>query len=114
MTVHFCRNVRALQRMRHLQAIMLLTEDIPDRFLFLSSDHGLSVNERIVLNVLLCNAGEVVERERLMCALYSDEGSWPTSNTLQVFVNRLRKKLKGKVHIEAITRVGYRIYPTES
>lgn len=101
MTIKFCSGTAQLQSMRRLRLMTL--PPIPDL--------DLTTNEHIIFGVLYANLGDVVTRDQLMCALYSDEGPWPRSNVLQVLTGRLRAKVKGAYFIDAIPGVGYRMDP---
>lgn len=67
----------------------------------------LSPNEFALLHALLLNVGRVVTRERLEQSLYRWEGG-AGSNTLEVFLHRLRKKI-GAQTVRTVRGVGYMI-----
>ena len=54
----------------------------------------------------LMNRGGVMPRERLLEALWDDEGRYIDDNTLSVHMSRLREKI-GAEHIRTIRGVGY-------
>lgn len=67
----------------------------------------LSGREWAVLDVLLARPEAIVSKAQIEEALYAF-GSEVESNTVEVYVSRLRKKL-GKDHIVTIRGVGYRL-----
>ncbi|MGD1885764.1 MAG: response regulator transcription factor [Cohaesibacteraceae bacterium] len=79
------------------------------------TDNGLAVRltaqEYRVLAYLLTNAGKVVSRTELTEHIY-DQDFDRDSNTIEVFVGRLRKKLSANI-IETVRGMGYRIQPPE-
>jgi two-component system OmpR family response regulator len=68
---------------------------------------GLSARELAVLEILMLKAGRVVNKEQIMerlCNWEDDIGD----NAIEVYVHRLRKKLKGSdVQIRTIRGLGY-------
>ena len=68
---------------------------------------ALTQKEWALLRMLATRAGRIHTRESLQDALYGfdDEAD---SNTLEVFISRLRKKL-GRQHIETVRGLGYRL-----
>ncbi|WP_284338036.1 response regulator transcription factor [Comamonas sp. NoAH] len=67
----------------------------------------LTPKEWALLRVLASRPGQIFTRERLQEALYQwDESS--DSNTLEVFISRLRRKL-GSALIETVRGTGYRL-----
>ncbi|WZL73002.1 response regulator transcription factor [Clostridiaceae bacterium 35-E11] len=71
----------------------------------------LTPNECKILSVLIRNHDKVVNRTRLMKALWEDE-SFVDDNTLTVNVNRLRRKLETiglEAYIKTIKGEGYRL-----
>lgn len=68
----------------------------------------LSSKELAVLEVLMRQCGKTVPRERLHDTLYDMERD-VVSNTLEVFVSHLRKKL-GNHTIQTLRGVGYRLH----
>lgn len=111
MTILYCKNVTALQHMRRLQMAQLLSLPLDTSLNSFEFDgvSTLTINELIVFRVLLCNLNHAVDRDRLMCAVYSDEGPWPDSNVLQVFVGRIRGKLGSQIEILPVRGVGYQM-----
>lgn len=71
--------------------------------------------ERMLLNVLLARRGQVVPRRELERTLYP--AGRPRSNTLEVFVGRLREKTVDTFIIKTVRDIGYQIdlapYPVE-
>ncbi|SDL94877.1 two-component system, OmpR family, response regulator [Oryzisolibacter propanilivorax] len=68
---------------------------------------ALTAKEWALLRVLATRAHRVHTREALQDALYG-WGDESDSNTLEVFISRLRKKL-GREHIETVRGLGYRL-----
>lgn len=68
---------------------------------------NLSLREWIILEVLLHNRGNVVSKSRLEDRLYSFDAD-VESNTIEVYVSRLRKKL-GRSSVETLRGLGYRV-----
>jgi two-component system, OmpR family, response regulator len=68
---------------------------------------GLSGREWAVLDTLLSRPGAIVSKVRIEEALYAF-GSEVESNTVEVYVSRLRKKL-GRDHVVTVRGVGYKI-----
>ncbi|WP_163102487.1 response regulator transcription factor [Peribacillus alkalitolerans] len=77
----------------------------------------LTYKESRLLECLLKKAPHIVSRDSLFEALWDDEG-WVDENTLNVNVNRVRKKLASELMlddcIETIRGAGYRLYKKES
>jgi len=67
----------------------------------------LTQKEWALLRVLAMRPDRIHTRESLQNALYSDEDE-ADSNTLEVFVSRLRRKL-GRDHIQTLRGLGYRL-----
>lgn len=67
----------------------------------------LSLREWIILETLLQRRGSVVSKSRLEDRLYSFDAE-VESNTIEVYVSRLRKKL-GRDSVETLRGLGYRI-----
>jgi len=65
--------------------------------------------EAIILELLKQRAGEVVTSQQIAEALYAGREKLPTSNTIQVFVARLRKRLNATMQITTLYRQGYRL-----
>jgi two-component system OmpR family response regulator len=72
----------------------------------------LTSHEYKVLEYLMHHPGKVVSRTELTEHLY-DQDFDRDSNTIEVFVGRLRKKL-GVDLIETVRGMGYRVGPEES
>jgi two-component system OmpR family response regulator len=68
---------------------------------------ALSGREWAVLDTLLSRPGAIVSKAQIEEALYAF-GSEIESNTVEVYVSRLRKKL-GKDHVVTVRGVGYQI-----
>ncbi len=67
-----------------------------------------SNSERIILKVLLEQAGKVISRSDLIDYVRGGEGTRAYENKLDVLISGLRKKL-GKKFIETVKWVGYKI-----
>jgi len=67
----------------------------------------LSSREWAVLDALSSRVGAVVSKSQIEEALYAF-GSEIESNTVEVYVSRLRKKL-GRDHITTLRGIGYRL-----
>lgn len=79
------------------------------------ADLGLAPRERTVLEVLMREAGRVVAKRRIEHAL-SEYGDERSSNSVEVAVSRLRKKLDGhatRTALETVRGVGYLLRETE-
>ena len=70
---------------------------------------ALTQKEWALLRVLATRPGHIHTREHLQDALYGFDDA-ADSNTLEVFVSRLRRKL-GREHIETLRGLGYRLTP---
>ena len=70
---------------------------------------ALTSHEHKVLDYLLHRPGSVVSRTELTEHIYAQDFD-RDSNTIEVFVGRLRKKLPG-VSIETVRGLGYRLAP---
>lgn len=70
----------------------------------------LTAHEYRLLAYLMHHAGHVVSRQQLTEHLYAQDAD-RDSNTLEVFVARLRRKL-GAAAIETVRGLGYRMTPT--
>jgi two-component system OmpR family response regulator len=69
----------------------------------------LSVRELAVVELLLLRAGRVVTRQQIVDHLYGWEDA-SASNTIDVFIHRLRRKLEGcGVTIRTVRGMGYLI-----
>ena len=69
---------------------------------------ALTQKEWALLRVLATRPGRIHTRENLQDALYG-WGDETDSNTLEVFISRLRRKL-GRTHIETLRGLGYRLH----
>ena len=68
---------------------------------------SLTQKEWALLRVMATRPERIHTRERLQDALYGfDDGT--DSNTLEVFISRLRRKL-GRAHIQTLRSLGYRL-----
>jgi two-component system OmpR family response regulator len=107
--------VRALIRRAHAGASSVLVHgrlrlDMAGRRLYCdSAPLEVSARELAVVELLLLRAGRVVTKQQIVDHLYGwDEGS--TSNAVEVFVYRLRKKLESSdVDIRTVRGMGYMI-----
>ena len=72
----------------------------------------LTSHEYRVLAYLMLHQGRIVSRTELTEHLY-DQDFDRDSNTIEVFIGRLRKKLKADV-IETVRGLGYRVTPPEN
>ena len=72
----------------------------------------LTSHEYRLISYLMMHAGEIVSRTELIEHLY-DQDFDRDSNTIEVFVGRLRKKMHSDV-IETVRGLGYRVSPPES
>jgi two-component system OmpR family response regulator len=70
---------------------------------------GLTAHEYRLLAYLMHRAGQVVSRSELVEHLYAQDFD-RDSNTVEVFVGRLRRKL-GADLIETVRGMGYRLVP---
>jgi DNA-binding response OmpR family regulator len=70
----------------------------------------LSANEFAVLEALMRGAPSPLSTEHLLTPVW-DENADPFTNTVQVTIGRLRRKLGQPDVIETIRGVGYRIVP---
>lgn len=79
-----------------------------DRRVFANGEEvSLSGREWAVLDTLLSRPGAIISKGQIEEALYAF-GSEIESNTVEVYVSRLRKKL-GRDHVVTVRGVGYRI-----
>jgi two-component system OmpR family response regulator len=107
--------VRALIRRAHLAGSSDLVHgrlrlDTSGRRLFCSGEPlEVSAREFAVLELLLLRAGKVVTKQQIMESLYGWEDV-SASNTAEVFIYRLRKKLEPSgVDIRTVRGMGYLI-----
>jgi len=89
-------------------AVGTLLINIADRSVFSGErEIVLSGREWAVLDKLLLRAGAIVSKAQIEEALYAF--GWEVeSNTVEVYISRLRKKL-GREHVATIRGVGYKI-----
>ncbi|MCC6869927.1 MAG: response regulator transcription factor [Burkholderiales bacterium] len=73
---------------------------------------SLTAHEYRLLAYLMHRAGQVVSRSELVEHLYAQDFD-RDSNTIEVFVGRLRRKL-GAERIETVRGLGYRLVPPEA
>ena len=105
--------IRALLRRRGEQGAAWLEAagirvDPADRLVtFEGAVLDLTAREYAILEILVRNAGRFVSRARLEEGIYS-WGEEVGSNTVEVYISRLRKRFGSKV-IETMRGVGYRI-----
>ncbi len=79
-----------------------------DRRVFAGDEEvSLSGREWAVLDTLLARPGAIISKAQIEEALYAF-GSEIESNTVEVYVSRLRKKL-GRDHVATVRGVGYKI-----
>ncbi len=69
----------------------------------------LPQTEATILELLKQKPGEVVTSQEIAEALYAGREDPPTSNTIQVFVGRLRKRLDATMQIKTLRGKGYRL-----
>ena len=107
--------VRALIRRSHAAASSVLTHgrlqlDMAARRLFCDGQPmELSARELAVLELLLLREGRVVTKQQIVDNLYGWEEA-STSNAVEVFIYRLRKKLEASgVDITTVRGMGYLI-----
>jgi two-component system OmpR family response regulator len=72
-------------------------------------DIELSAREWAVFDTLVARPGAIVSKAQIEEALYAF-GSEIESNTVEVYISRLRKKI-GKEHLHTIRGVGYKLAP---
>ncbi|MDG4765055.1 response regulator transcription factor [Solwaraspora sp. WMMD406] len=104
---------RARPRPAGVREIGTLRVDLDRHEAFVSDERlSLSRKEFQLLALLSGEPGTVQRRDRLMIEVWNT--SWPgTSRTLDVHIARLRAKVEGSVHVEAIRGVGYRLVPVD-
>lgn len=68
----------------------------------------LSALEYKIVYLLMLNAGQIVRRERLIDEIWDYAGNVVNSNTLTVYIKRIRGKI-GEKAIETVKGVGYRM-----
>jgi len=110
-----CARLRALLRRRAgqggnlLQAGDIVIDTAAKSVACRGETLDLTAREYAILEILLRNAGRFVSRARLEEGIYS-WGEEVGSNTVEVYVSRLRKRLGGQA-IETMRGVGYRVHP---
>lgn len=71
----------------------------------------LSRTEQRLLRLLVENRGNAVPKERLVDAVWSDNGEFVDANALPVAIKRLREKLEddpsAPTHIKNVYGIGY-------
>ncbi|MBA2286455.1 MAG: response regulator transcription factor [Ktedonobacteraceae bacterium] len=71
---------------------------------------ALTYTEMQVLRVLMTSAGQVVNRDQILAAVWNDDES--NSNIVDVYISRLRRKIEpdpdNPQHIISIRRIGYK------
>ena len=71
---------------------------------------ALTVTERGILEMLMRRSPAVVDRRSIALSVWENEADALGSNTIDVHMARLRAKLAaGRVRIESVRAVGYRI-----
>jgi DNA-binding response OmpR family regulator len=94
---------------QRLTAAGILVDPVDRLVEFEGEPHTLTAREFAILEILVRNAGRFVSRARLEEGIYS-WGEEVGSNTVEVYVSRLRKRFGGDV-IETMRGVGYRMNP---
>ena len=94
---------------QQLTAAGILVDPVDRLVQFEGESHTLTAREFAILEILVRNAGRFVSRARLEEGIYS-WGEEVGSNTVEVYVSRLRKRFGGEV-IETMRGVGYRMHP---
>ncbi|CUH40416.1 Transcriptional regulatory protein tctD [Jannaschia seosinensis] len=70
--------------------------------------------EMTLLNIMLSQQGRILSKERLFDGLFSFDRSEVGTNTVELYIARLRKKLAGsRVRIETHRGLGYRLETTD-
>ncbi len=67
----------------------------------------LSKTEQKILNILIKNSGNTVNRETLIDKIWSNSGDFVDENALSVAINRLRNKLEAQDYIKTVYGIGY-------
>ncbi len=104
-----------LQEERKVQSGDLIL--YPERYMIQYNEQSseLTQKEAILLEVLLLKEGRVVNRERLLDLMWEDQ-HFIDDNTLNVYITRVRKKLKdlglGDI-VETVRGAGYRLNTTK-
>jgi len=84
----------------------LVVDTARHRVTYEGAEVTLKAREFSLLALLASRAGEVVEKIELVERCWG-EREWPTSNTVDVHIGRLRQKLGSSLVIETIRGVGY-------
>ncbi|MEV0134982.1 response regulator transcription factor [Dactylosporangium sp. NPDC050688] len=102
---------RARPRPAGVREIGTLRVDLDRHEAFAGGDRlPLNRKEFQLLALLSGEPGTVLRRDRLMIEVWNTP--WPgTARTLDVHIARLRAKLEGAAHVEAVRGVGYRLVP---
>ena len=74
-----------------------------------SSVTQMTQHEATILELLKQRAGQVVSPAEIFAALYGDRDYQPTSNTIQVFMGRLRKKIDATMQVTTYRGKGYQL-----
>ena len=90
-----------------LEAAGITLDPVARLVVFENESLTLTAREFAILEILMRNAGRYVSRPRLEEGIYS-WGEEVGSNTVEVYISRLRKRFAGGV-IETMRGVGYRI-----
>jgi two-component system response regulator QseB len=90
-----------------LEAAGITLDPVERLVVFENESLTLTAREFAILEILMRNAGRYVSRPRLEEGIYS-WGEEVGSNTVEVYISRLRKRFAGGV-IETMRGVGYRI-----
>jgi len=85
----------------------------PERYIVSYADHSaeLTVKESQLLEALMLKQGRAVSREKLLDLMWEDH-HFIDDNTLNVYITRLRKKLKeldSEERVETVRGVGYKL-----
>jgi len=70
---------------------------------------NLTTTEYRLLLILLMNRGRVLTRHQILDEIWDESSGFIESNTLSVYIKRLRAKLDGELNIETERGVGYRV-----
>ena len=66
--------------------------------------------EMTLLNLMLSHRGQILSKERLFEGIFSFDSAGVGTNTVELYMARLRKKLAGsRVRIETLRGLGYRL-----
>jgi DNA-binding response OmpR family regulator len=95
------------RRAKRLEAAGIVVDPVDRSVFFEGTAVTLTAREYGILEILIRNAGRFVSRARLEEGIYS-WGEEVGSNTVEVYVSRLRKRFGGGA-IETMRGVGYRM-----